>query len=174
MSDEAPPLTRELGDDQPIIVTLDWEGGEVRWVTVEPDWYERVGTAGLFWQVSRAYREVHPTGTGSNWRLEISLGDVALDDLKEFGLLIAEARASDPVGSGNNEPLIVRAGHLESHWSQAGGLLRLSDPRGWLPTAMRQAVCEELTEILQPPAVPDEKQTPEVRRLLAFAGRSGK
>lgn len=172
MNEKPPPLVRALGDDQPMVATLDWEGGTVRWVTVESDWCDQVGPAGLIGQVRKAYQAAQPA-VGGNWRLEVSLGDVELEDLKEFNLLLQEARASDPVGRGRGEPQVVRSAHLESHWSAEGGLVRIADPQQWLPTATRQAVCEELTAVLQRPDVDVPLQTPEVRRLLAFAGRKG-
>lgn len=42
MSNDQPTFTRGLGDDQPSVVTLDWEGDEVRWVGVDERWKARV------------------------------------------------------------------------------------------------------------------------------------
>ncbi len=166
--DSQPPLIRRLGDDQPIVVALEWEGDDLRWVNVEPDWYELVGPAGLIGQTRRAYQATQ--AVASDWRLEISLNQVAVEDLKEFGQLLTEALASESDGP-QDDPLWVRTRNLESQWSGSGRLMRISDPDHWLWTATRQAVCDELTAVLQRPPIREITQTREVRRLMAFVGK---
>ena len=167
MSNDQPTFTRGLGDDQPSVVTLDWEGDEVRWVGVDESWRDLVGPAGLIQQVTEAYQQVRPGR--ADWRLTISLADVELQDLREFTQLSREARASERAVA--TEPFVVRSGRIESHWSPRGELLGIEDPHQWISTAHCQALCEALTEALQRPAFPNEEPTPAVRRLLAFTGR---
>ncbi len=171
MTEDLPFLVLPTGDDQPTVATVEWEGNEVRWVTVEPEWAEKVSPAGLLAQVAEIYRKAQPPS--ENWRLHVRLGDVALEDMKEFALLMREARASDPVA--HAEPIEVKSQHLVSAWAQNGYLVRITDTRHWLSDAPRQTLCEELTAVLQRPEECRNKATTrEVRRLLEFVGKGKK
>ncbi len=171
MTEDEPFLVLPTGDDQPTVAALDWEGDQVRWVTVEPDWAEKVSPAGLLAQVVETYRKAQPPP--ENWRLQVDLGDVALEDMKEFALLMKEARASDPVV--HAEPLEVKSQHLVSVWAPNGYLVRISDAHYWLGDAPRQTLCEELTAVLQrPEECKTMVTTRAVRRLLDFVGKGKK
>ena len=168
--EEMPCLVLPTGDDQPIVAVLDWEEDEVRWVTVEPDWTESVSPAGLLAQIAETYRKAQPPA--ESWRLHVNLGDVALEDMKEFALLMREARASDPVV--HADPVEVESQHLVSVWARNGYLVRITDAQHWLGDAPRQAVCEELTAVLQRPKECEATVTREVRRLLDFVEKDKK
>lgn len=77
-----------------------------------------------------------------------------MDQLKEFNALIAEARleahrAPDPM------PREVVTRHLTSHWSN-GYLVKLEGDLAWIQSTTRQALVDELLNVLTPPEQPTE------------------
>lgn len=164
-------LTSPTADaaDQPIVVTLNWEGDQVRSVHVAPHWSDQVNPTTLLDQVCRAYRAA-PAGI-PNWRLQVTLGAVELEDLKEFTHLLREARKSDPVD--RSEPQWTCSEHLRSQWTAGGQLVHIEDPDSWLWNANRQDLCDELTAVAQRPEHSGGEATPGVNRLMAFIGKKG-
>lgn len=166
-SDETAQLVRVVDENTPRVVEIEWNHDEVSWVYVQTDWQETVGPAELLQQVRDVYLEKIPPQ--EDWRLTVRLADVGIDQLGEFAHLLREARLAEPNRDG--EPTVVRSGSLESYWSPRGDLLKIADTRSWLATAMRQPLCEALTDVLQRPEGLRRGPTPQAQRLLAFTKR---
>ena len=131
------------------VVEITWEPGHQS-VSIAADWADSVPPHGLIQQVRTAAQELWGLpGLGEDWRAQLTLKNVPAEMWGEFTLLVREARAEQALD--RNEPdQEVRTRHFTSRWRR-GTLVHLDGDEAWMASTTRQAIADELLEVLTPP-----------------------
>lgn len=151
------------------VVTIEWDDGPVS-VVVEPRWSENHLPEMVLQEALgkvQAYTGM-PAG-GHSWRSQLTTLNVPLEKLKEFNQLIDEARAEEDAEP-RRQPTEVATRHFQSLWHR-GALMGLTGDPKWMVEASRQALCDELLEVLTPPQEADSGVPTTARdRIVRFMG----
>lgn len=151
------------------VVTIEWDDGPIS-VVVEPRWSEHLLPEMVLQealQKTQAFTGM-PAG-GHSWRSQLTTLNVPLTKLKEFNQLIDEARAEEDAEP-QRQPTQVTTRHLQSLWHR-GAILGLTGDPKWMVEASRQALCDELLEVLTPPQEEDSDVPTTARdRIVRFMG----
>lgn len=144
-------------------VSVEWADGRPVSIAIRSGWADRITPESLLREVQS---QVHSHAPGAQ-RYRPSLGDVRLEDLREFAHLIREAREERHRTPRRDE--VVSTYHFEGRWL-GGRLLSLIclDP-AWMLEAARTGIADELLEVCTPP--PEPELGTAQRRLLRFVGK---
>lgn len=85
---------------------------------------------------------------GSHRRLA-RLSDVHLDDLREYTLLLQEAR--EERGQQHLVPETTQSDHFDATWSNGRPISLICRDMDWMLSAPRQAISDELLTVCTPP-----------------------
>lgn len=152
------------------VVSIEWDDGPVS-VVVDQRWAETYLPEMVLQQAREKVQEF--TGlpaSGHSWRSQLTTLNVPLTKLKEFNKLIDEARAEHDMEP-ERTPIEVTTRHLRSQW-YGGALVSLTGDAKWMLETTRQALCDELLEVLTPPAEEEDSGVPTTARdrLVRFMG----
>lgn len=147
------------------VVEITWEPGHES-VSIAQDWADSVSPRGLIQQARTAAQSLWGLpGLDADWRSELRLSNVPLEMWGEFRRLLDEARAEQDADDGNRVVREVRTRHFTSQWRQ-GTLVHLDGDEDWMASTTRQAIADELLEVLTPPDTEPAAPTTARDRLL--------
>lgn len=157
-----------LSDDQPSdeLVEIIWGDAVPTWVRPRRDWADHCSGQELLDRVVELVNAQLPAEAGGDWRSALKLSRLTLPELREFNLLVAEARAEER--SAPTPVQVQSTARLRAVW-YGGRLLELTADQGWLTTVDAAELAEELTDAVQPPPVTDTR-TASRDRLIRYVG----
>lgn len=153
-------VSREVLDS---IVSIECDRSGPTSIILENDWQREVTPAQLLAHLQALIQEELGTPKDtSSWRAHLSIKNVPVYRLKEFNALVSEARAEQRMEP-PTQLQTVTSNHLTSRWLR-GGIVSLAGDEEWMASATRQAVADELLQVLMRPADPADGAAPTMAR----------
>ena len=152
--------------EDPPWITLEWATDQPERIMVRDGWRDEVEPSVLLNQLHR--QMIKLAQRPGSYRP--SLGDVRIEDLGEFALLIQEAR--DERHRNEAPPVEVRTRHFTVRWLRGRVLAVTCQDEDWMRRVVTSELVEELMEACTPPP-PDEAGTAQ-KRLERFVSERKK
>lgn len=146
-------------------VQIEWGHEGPQSIYIHDNWQERLSPADLIQEILQEISRHCP----SSQMRQARLSDVHLDDLREYALLLEEAREERK--DRYTPPQAVRSEHFATTWSNGHPLEVTCSDMEWMISAPRQALVDELIVACTPPE--PKPIGPAENRLARFLNKRG-
>lgn len=152
--------------ENPELVTMEWDARGATSVLVTPEWLRVREPTALIQQILSRSVAHFDRPPASGWRKGLRLRDVPLNQLREFTLLLREARAEQEAQAPDDVQQISSR-HAVSRWAD-GALVGLTADEDWLLGASVQTISDEFVAVLVQPPADTRRPSPSRDRIERF------